>query len=116
MLSALHIAVSSLDPCIVDGSIAKDLQDLSEWAVIYLTLDAQRCTVGVSFGMGSPLIILLIFTPVYLFPAFAIAAAGACIGQVYVKAQLSVKREMSVAKAPVLGILGGAVTGLCTLT
>ena len=55
---------------------------------------------------------VMIFTPSFVLPAVAIAAFGGWLGQVYIKAQLSVKREMSTAKAPVLGILGGAIAGL----
>ena len=54
----------------------------------------------------------MLFTPSFVFPAIAIAAFGGWLGQVYIKAQLCVKREMSTAKAPVLGILGGAIAGL----
>lgn len=64
--------------------------------------------------MVNALGILLIFTPIYIFPALVIAAVGAWIGQIYVSAQLSVKREMSAAKAPVLSILDSAISGLRT--
>ena len=64
--------------------------------------------------MVTALGILFIFTPIYILPALVIAAAGAWIGQIYVNAQLSVKREMSAAKAPVLSILDSAITGLRT--
>ena len=62
--------------------------------------------------MATRLGAVVLFTPTFLLPAVLIAAFGAWLGQVYMKAQLSVKREMSVAKAPVLGILGGAIAGL----
>lgn len=52
------------------------------------------------------------YTPRFFFPAVVIAIIGGWLGNVYIKAQLSVKREMSNAKAPVLGILGGAIAGL----
>ena len=55
---------------------------------------------------------VVLFTPTFVLPALVIAAIGGWLGQVYIKAQLSVKREMSTAKAPVLGILGGAIAGL----
>jgi hypothetical protein len=44
-----------------------------------------------------------------------IAVLGGLLGQVYMKAQLSVKREMSNAKAPVVGILNGAISGLVSI-
>lgn len=57
---------------------------------------------------------VMIFTPTFVLPALVVAGFGGWLGQLYIKAQLSVKREMSTAKAPVLGILGGAIAGLRT--
>ena len=55
---------------------------------------------------------VLLFTPVFLLPAIFVAMLGGFLGNVYMKAQLAVKREMSNAKAPVLGVFGGAIAGL----
>lgn len=44
-----------------------------------------------------------------------LAVLGGFLGQIYMKAQLSVKREMSNAKAPVIGIFNGAVSGLVSI-
>ena len=55
---------------------------------------------------------VVVLTPLFLIPGVGIAVLGGLCGQVYIKAQLSVKRDVSVAKAPVLGILGGAIAGL----
>ncbi|TFK78157.1 P-loop containing nucleoside triphosphate hydrolase protein, partial [Polyporus arcularius HHB13444] len=46
---------------------------------------------------------VVVFSPVFIFPALLVAAGGAICGNIYMKAQLCVKREMSNAKAPVLG-------------
>lgn len=46
---------------------------------------------------------VVLITPVFLIPGVVVAALGGFCGQVYIKAQLAVKREMSNAKAPVLG-------------
>lgn len=54
-------------------------------------------------------------TPVFIFPCVIIAVVGAWLGQVYMKAQIAIKREMSNAKAPVLGHFGAAVAGLSSL-
>lgn len=51
-------------------------------------------------------------SPVFAIPGIVISLLGGWIGKVYMKAQLSVKREMSNAKAPVMGHVGAAVTGL----
>lgn len=42
-------------------------------------------------------------TPVFIGPGILVFVLGGWVGQVYIKAQLSVKREMSNARAPVLG-------------
>ena len=43
------------------------------------------------------------FSPIFLIPAILVALIGGIIGNIFMKSQLSVKREMSNAKAPVLG-------------
>ena len=55
------------------------------------------------------------FSPVFTIPGALITLLGGYCGQVYMKAQLSVKREMSTAKAPVIGVFGSAMAGLCKL-
>ena len=46
---------------------------------------------------------VMLVVPVFFVPGVVIAIAGLICGQIYIKAQLSVKREMSNARAPVLG-------------
>jgi hypothetical protein len=41
-----------------------------------------------------------------------IIVTGWNLGSIYIKAQLSVKREQSNAKAPVIGVFSGAIAGL----
>ncbi len=48
-------------------------------------------------------IAVVAFTPIFLFPGILVGILGVWCGQIYIKAQLSVKRELSNAKAPVLG-------------
>jgi hypothetical protein len=55
-------------------------------------------------------------TPVFIFPCVIIAVVGAWLGQVYMKAQIAIKREMSNAKAPVLGHFGAAVAGISSFS
>jgi hypothetical protein len=45
---------------------------------------------------------VVVLTPVFLFPGALLAVAGCYCGQLYIQAQLAVKREMSNAKQPVL--------------
>ncbi|PBK89773.1 P-loop containing nucleoside triphosphate hydrolase protein [Armillaria gallica] len=58
---------------------------------------------------------IVVFTPAFLVPGLIMAIAGAYLGQIYMKAQLPVKREMSNAKAPVLGHFGAAIAGLTSI-
>ncbi|KAH9169370.1 P-loop containing nucleoside triphosphate hydrolase protein [Lactarius sanguifluus] len=55
---------------------------------------------------------VMYLTPVFVVPGVAMAVLGAWLGQVYMRAQIAIKREMSNAKAPVLGHFGATVAGL----
>ena len=55
---------------------------------------------------------VLIISPTFILPGVAISLLGFAVGQFYMKAQLPVKREMSIARAPILGHFGAAITGL----
>ncbi|CCM03907.1 uncharacterized protein FIBRA_06058 [Fibroporia radiculosa] len=61
------------------------------------------------------LVAVVAMSPIFVFPGTFLAAAGTWMGQVYMKAQLSVKREISNARAPVLGLFGAAFTGLISI-
>ncbi|EMD41584.1 hypothetical protein CERSUDRAFT_110134 [Gelatoporia subvermispora B] len=58
---------------------------------------------------------VIVFSPIFSIPGVIIAGIGGACGQVYMKAQLCVKREMSNAKAPVLGHFGAAIGGLTSI-
>ena len=79
------MAVANFFP--VDGPISNGLWYLSEMTM----------SMVVKFGA------VVILTPIFLIPGVLVAVLGGICGQIYIKAQLSVKREMSNAKAPVLG-------------
>jgi hypothetical protein len=68
--------------------------------------------VELSLAMIVKLGAIVTMTPVFLGPGLFIGMLGGGIGRIYMKAQLSVKREMSNAKAPVLGHFGAAIAGL----
>ena len=55
---------------------------------------------------------VIIYTPVFIIPSILFFIAGSSLGNIYLKTQLPVKREMSNAKAPVLAILSSALSGL----
>lgn len=62
----------------VDGVVPQSFAELTELAISMLT------KIGV----------IVIFTPIFLAPGLGVAALGLYLGNMYLKAQLSVKREM----------------------
>jgi hypothetical protein len=65
-----------------------------------------------SISMLLKFLAVVYLTPGFSGPGIAIALLGAWLGRVYMKAQIAIKREMSNAKAPVLGHFGASVAGL----
>jgi hypothetical protein len=63
-------------------------------------------------GLGLKIAFIVPFAPIFLLFGLIITAVGILIGNIYMKAQVSVKRELAVAKAPVIHVLGGAMSGL----
>ena len=55
---------------------------------------------------------VMLITPIFIIPAVIVAILAGWVSQMYMRAQLSVKREMSNARAPVLGHFGSAIAGL----
>ncbi|KAF7792451.1 hypothetical protein EIP86_003488 [Pleurotus ostreatoroseus] len=51
-------------------------------------------------------------SPIFAIPGLALCAIGYWLGQVYMRAQLAVKRERSNARAPVLGHFSTAIQGV----
>jgi hypothetical protein len=80
----------------VDGPFAQEIS----W-VIELTM-----------VLGFRLLAVVSLTPSFLFPGALVGVVGGWVGRIYMKAQLSIKREMSNAKAPVLGHFSAAIAGL----
>ncbi|KAJ7293178.1 hypothetical protein C8J57DRAFT_1703993 [Mycena rebaudengoi] len=93
------IARATVDIRSVDGPISQGL-----WGLLELTV-----TMMVKFAA------VILFTPLFFIPGVGIGALGGWIGQIYIAAQLCVKREMSNAKAPVLGHFGAAIAGLTSI-
>ncbi|KAJ7612577.1 P-loop containing nucleoside triphosphate hydrolase protein, partial [Roridomyces roridus] len=61
------------------------------------------------------LIAIVIYAPAFFFPGVAVGVIGVYIGQVYISAQLPVKRFMSNNRAPVLAHFGAAISGLVSI-
>ncbi|KAG8879706.1 hypothetical protein FRB97_001503 [Tulasnella sp. 331] len=83
----------------VDGPVASLLCDLMDRSIIIV---GKVCAI-------------MIFSPIFFVPGVLAAAFTKYIGNIYMMAQLSVKREMSNAKSPVYSHFGAAVAGLVSI-
>jgi hypothetical protein len=89
--------------------------------MILFSVDGPICQlfawcIEITLAMLIKFIAVMYLTPMFIIPGTAIAVLGVWLGQVYMKAQMAIKREMSNAKAPVLGHFGAAVAGLGSST
>ncbi|EKM51069.1 uncharacterized protein PHACADRAFT_199901 [Phanerochaete carnosa HHB-10118-sp] len=66
-------------------------------------------------AMAIKFIVVFIYAPILLVPSLLVVCLGACFGSIYIKAQLSVKRELSTRKAPVLAVLSSTMHGLVSI-
>ncbi|KAG8914828.1 hypothetical protein FRC01_003897, partial [Tulasnella sp. 417] len=67
--------------------------------------------ISILFHFGA----IIIYSPAFLVPGLIVAVIGAWAGQVYMRAQLAVKREMSNAKSPLYSHFGAAIAGLTSI-
>jgi hypothetical protein len=63
-------------------------------------------------GLGLKIVFIVPFAPLFLPFGVLVLLGGLVVGNIYMKAQIAVKRELTVAKAPVLHVLSGAMSGL----
>nr|GAT46155.1 ATP-binding cassette transporter [Mycena chlorophos] len=71
--------------------------------------------VFVSMSMIASFAAVSMLTPLFILPGILAAIIGGFLGQLFIKAQLSVKRESSNAKAPVLAHFSAAIAGLTSI-
>lgn len=71
--------------------------------------------VEVTLGLVSKFGYILVLVPVFTPAAVLIGALGAGLGEVYIHAQLAVKREMSNAKSPLYSQMAAAVAGIVSI-
>lgn len=81
---------------IVDGPVADMLATVTE----------------TSLNMLIKLCAVILFSPAFIVPGLVVFAVGGWVGQVYMAGQMTVKREMSNAKAPVLTHFSASIAGL----
>ncbi|KAF8876201.1 hypothetical protein CPB84DRAFT_1853019 [Gymnopilus junonius] len=71
--------------------------------------------VDMSLGALIKLGAIVLFTPIFIVPGFVVAAVGFVLGNWYLKAQLSIKREMSNARSPLLAHFNASIHGLVSI-
>ncbi|KAF7320184.1 ATP-binding cassette transporter [Mycena kentingensis (nom. inval.)] len=97
--TARFVARITVDIQALDNTLPAQL-----WEVVQLTLILLVSLASVVF-----------FSPEFILPGAIVGILGFWCGHMYIAAQLSIKREMSKAKAPVLGHFGACVAGLVSI-
>ncbi|WVR03866.1 hypothetical protein IAU60_000864 [Kwoniella sp. DSM 27419] len=69
----------------------------------------------ISIGLVLKVVVVIGLVPLFSIPALAIGGIGALLGEFYIHAQLSVKREMSNAKSPLFSHFSAAVNGIVSI-
>ncbi|KAJ7082396.1 P-loop containing nucleoside triphosphate hydrolase protein [Mycena belliarum] len=102
-----------LDTTPASRVIARFTTDISavDGSIIKVSVAFILCTISILSAFGA----VVLFTPLFSVPGVFAAVIGGALGQVFIKAQLSVKRETSNAKAPVLGHMDAAIAGLTSI-
>jgi hypothetical protein len=80
------------------------VDDPIPWEFVWLTWTI--------LSMLARFIAVVLFSPIFLLPGMVAAGLAGWCGHVYMRSQMSVKREMSNARSPVLGHFGAAIAGL----
>lgn len=65
-----------------------------------------------TFGILLKFAAVVVLSPVFALPGIFVGIILGWLSQMYMKAQLSVKRERSNARSPVVGHFGAALSGL----
>ncbi|CAE6514065.1 unnamed protein product [Rhizoctonia solani] len=71
--------------------------------------------INITFSMCSSFLVVIIFSPQFIIPGTTILAGGFWVGHIYLRAQLSVKREMSNARSPLFSHFGTALAGITSI-
>ncbi|GAW05721.1 ABC transporter [Lentinula edodes] len=111
--SVLAATFRWLDETPVSRIITRSTQDIGSVDFALPMIASRVCDITISllFKIGA----VVIFTPTFLLPSIVLVALGTWVGSLYLRAQSSVKREMSIAKAPVIGMMGAVSTGIVSV-
>ncbi|RXW20112.1 hypothetical protein EST38_g5743 [Candolleomyces aberdarensis] len=90
--------------------LTQDIQSLDSTLVTYC-----EGVANLVFVASISLVSAVFFVPIFALPGLLIAGLGVLIGSRYLRAQLSVKREVSNAKSPLLSHFSAAIAGLVSI-
>ncbi|KAL1411644.1 hypothetical protein Q8F55_002608 [Vanrija albida] len=92
------------------GRFTKDIKNIDAGFT-----DTACWVMEITFSLIIKFIAVVIFVKFFTIPALLIGVVGGIIGEYYIHAQLSVKREMSNAKTPLFSTLAAAVSGIVSI-
>ncbi|KAH9886265.1 P-loop containing nucleoside triphosphate hydrolase protein [Cubamyces lactineus] len=113
VVSVLGTTLRWLDKTPTSRIIARCTQDIN-------TLDnriarSTELLVEITLFVLVRVLAIILFSPVFIFPAIFMMSVSALCGHIFMKAQLSVKRELSNHKAPVLAHFGATISGITSV-
>ncbi|CAE6467389.1 unnamed protein product [Rhizoctonia solani] len=111
--SILGAPLRWLDSTPVGRVIARFTQDIR--AVDETLPNQLESFVNINNSMCSSFLVVIIFSPQFTIPGIAILAGGFWVGHIYIRSQLSVKREMSNARSPLFSHFGTALAGIISI-
>ncbi|CAE6473454.1 unnamed protein product [Rhizoctonia solani] len=111
--SILGAPLRWLDSTPVGRVIARFTQDIRS---VDETLPLQlESFVNITYSMCSSFLVVVIFSPQFFIPGVTILAGGFWVGHIYIRSQLSVKREMSNSRSPLFSHFGTALAGVISI-
>uniref|UniRef100_A0A8H7XNY7 P-loop containing nucleoside triphosphate hydrolase protein n=1 Tax=Psilocybe cubensis TaxID=181762 RepID=A0A8H7XNY7_PSICU len=87
-----------------------DIETVDLWMI-----QSVQYVVDMSAGMLATLATIVLFTPVFVIPGIIAALFGVLLGNVYLKTQLSMNREKSNARSPLLAHFSASMQGLVSI-
>ncbi|KAJ7646982.1 P-loop containing nucleoside triphosphate hydrolase protein [Roridomyces roridus] len=111
--SVLGTTLRWLDVTPASRIITRSTQDIS--AIDGGVPDALQALLEITVAVLTKFFAVVLFAPISFFGGVLVGLIGGMCGRIYLASQLSVKREMSNAKAPVLAHFGATMAGLVSV-
>ncbi|KAJ7670138.1 P-loop containing nucleoside triphosphate hydrolase protein, partial [Mycena polygramma] len=100
----------------VDDSLSESFWDIiGEPTFFQIPRARLNISLETSVQLLTRFLAVVIFAPLFFIPGAFVGLIGGWCGQIYMASQLSVKRETSNARSPVLGHIGAAISGLVSV-